>query len=349
MPHIYKSSIAGQCNLPLGKIKPVRERYVSMSDAEQLSKETIANFFGNLEGPGFGLDDKFFITMGQRIADRAQIRPGSTVLDVASATGTSLFPAAEIVGETGKVIGTDLAIEMVQKTGAEIKRRGLRNVEMLHMDVETLEFADDSYDHLLSGFVLSFLPNISTTLSEFRRLLKPGGRIAVSTFDESGFPWGWFEHLLIIEGICSRMADLVSYVFQQLGTEDEMLAIFLEAGFKNIEVLDEDYEEVYSEENTWWESLLSSKDFALIQPLENETKEKSRPRHSSSFKNSKNLMGFTSDTVHSSHWRRLQHDAFIGKSQTWLWAILRQIRETKLCDTEAFNLTLDRRSHQEHP
>ncbi len=96
-----------------------------MSAAGQHSKKTIANFFGDLEGPGFGLDDKFFIIMGQRIAERAQIRPGSTVLDVASGTGTSLFPAAEIVGETGKVIGTDLAIEMVQKTGAEIKRRGV--------------------------------------------------------------------------------------------------------------------------------------------------------------------------------------------------------------------------------
>ncbi len=245
-----------------------------MSDAGKRTKETIANFFGDLEGPGFGLDDRFFTTMGQRIAERAQIRPGSTVLDVASGTGTSLFPAAEIVGETGKVIGTDLAIEMVQKTGAEIKRRELRNVEMLHMDAESLEFADDSFDHLLCGFVLFFLPNLSATLSEFRRLLKPGGRIAVSTFDESGFPWGWFEHLLIIEGICSRMADLSSFVFQQLETEDEMLTIFQQAGFKNIEVITEDYEDVYQDENTWWESLLSTKDFALIHPLENETKEK---------------------------------------------------------------------------
>ncbi len=70
------------------------------------------------------------------------------------------------------------------------------------------------------------------------------------------------------------MADLSSFVVQQLETENEMLTIFQEAGFENIEVIAEDYEDVYQDENAWWESLLSTKDFALIHPLDNETKEK---------------------------------------------------------------------------
>ncbi|MGE5462125.1 MAG: class I SAM-dependent methyltransferase [Syntrophothermus sp.] len=115
----------------------------------------------------------------------AQISNGARILDIATGRGAVLFPAAEAVGEQGHVTGIDLSKEMVEETRREIQGRNLKNVDLKIMDSEHLEFPDGSFDLVFCSFAIFFFPQLERALSEMMRVLKPGGRIAVSTWGRS--------------------------------------------------------------------------------------------------------------------------------------------------------------------
>jgi O-methyltransferase / aklanonic acid methyltransferase len=125
-----------------------------------------------------------FTYFGQRLVEEAAVGHGQRVLDVACGRGAVLFPAAQRVGAAGEVIGIDLAEEMVRATNIEARRRGL-SVSARVMDAERLQFADSTFSRVLCGFGLMFFPHLEQALNEFRRVLEPGGRIGVSTWQVS--------------------------------------------------------------------------------------------------------------------------------------------------------------------
>ncbi len=124
---------------------------------------------------------RYFPIFGEWLVETAQIPKGAKVLDVACGRGAVLFPAAERVGPRGQVTGIDLADGMARETEMEIERRGLNQAEARQMDAENLTFPDSSFDFVLCGFSLQFFPHLQQALSEFRRVLKPSGHIAVTT------------------------------------------------------------------------------------------------------------------------------------------------------------------------
>ena len=129
----------------------------------------------DVAGPGC------FAHFGRRLVKAADIAPGQRVLDVATGRGAALFPAAERVGAGGDVTGVDLAEGMIRLTREEAARRGV-SVSLRVMDAEALDFPDASFDRVLCGFGLMFFPHLDRALREFRRVLKPGGRVALSTW-----------------------------------------------------------------------------------------------------------------------------------------------------------------------
>lgn len=122
-----------------------------------------------------------FAYFGRRLVEVVGIAAGQHVLDVATGRGAVLFPAAERAGSTGTVVGIDLAEEMMQATNAEAIQRGAA-VRLRVMDAEHLDFPDASFDRVLCGFGIMFFPRVEHALDEFRRVLKPGGRVGVSTW-----------------------------------------------------------------------------------------------------------------------------------------------------------------------
>lgn len=103
------------------------------------------------------------------------------MLDVATGRGAVLFPAAERAGATGEVVGVDLAEGMVQATNEEAARRGVASRVQV-MDAEHLDFPEATFDRLFCAFGIMFFPYQARALGEFRRVLKPGGRLGVSTW-----------------------------------------------------------------------------------------------------------------------------------------------------------------------
>src|SRR5215208_6102197 len=122
-----------------------------------------------------------FAHFGRRLVALAGVEPGQHVLDVATGRGAVLFPAAERVGAAGEAVGVDLAEGMVQATNEEATRRGVAT--RLHvMDAERLDFPDETFDRVFCGFGIMFFPRQDRALGEFQRVLKPGGRLGMSTW-----------------------------------------------------------------------------------------------------------------------------------------------------------------------
>src|SRR2546422_5525496 len=123
----------------------------------------------------------------ERLLDVAEVKPGDSVLDVGTATGSAAIAAARRVGETGRVVGIDTSPKMVKKARESAAESGLITLEFHLMDSASLEFTDGSFDAVISCFGQPETPwDVPTALLEWRRVLVPGGRFVHCGEGDSG-------------------------------------------------------------------------------------------------------------------------------------------------------------------
>ncbi|MCP5049530.1 MAG: arsenite methyltransferase [bacterium] len=160
----------------------------------------------------------------------ASLKPGETVLDLGSGGGFDCFLSARAVGDDGHVIGVDMTPDMVSKARRNLEKTGAQNIEFRLGEIEHLPVADNSVDVIISNCVINLSPQKSKVYKEAFRVLKPGGRLAISDVVATAeLPEQVLKDLTLYTGCVSGASSI---------TENEnMLA---DAGFNDIEIKPKD-------------------------------------------------------------------------------------------------------------
>lgn len=164
----------------------------------------------------------------------ASLEPGQAVLDLGSGGGIDCFLAAQRVGDSGRVIGVDMTPSMIEKAERNKAKMGLENVEFRQGQIEELPVESDSVDVVISNCVINLSPDKPAVFREAFRVLRPGGRIAVSD--------------MVTQGRFSpeERADLAAWSGCITGAEDvvDYVGAIRAAGFTDISVRDKDAPDV---------------------------------------------------------------------------------------------------------
>lgn len=155
------------------------------------------------------------------------VRRGDTALDIGAGAGNDSLIAARLVGRDGHVIAVDLTLAMTRKLRYCVAELGARNVDVLQGSAEALPLADESIDSITSNGALNLVPDKRRAIGEMFRVLRPGGRLQIAdvvirrpvTVDCRQDPRLWVE--------CIVGATV----------EENLLAMFRDAGFESIEVV----------------------------------------------------------------------------------------------------------------
>ncbi|HEU0013790.1 MAG TPA: arsenite methyltransferase [Longimicrobium sp.] len=156
----------------------------------------------------------------------AELREGETVLDLGSGGGIDVLLSAKRVGPTGKAYGLDMTDEMLELARANQREAGVANAEFLKGDIEHMPLPDDAVDVIISNCVINLAADKGQVLREAFRVLKPGGRFAVSDVVIRGE---------VPEAVRRSLELWVGCVAGAL-REDEYVALLKDAGFEEVEV-----------------------------------------------------------------------------------------------------------------
>lgn len=211
----------------------VRDRYGAFAESslstEHEGVRAVAEAFGYSaeELSSIPADANMGLSCGNPTA-YAHLRPGEVVVDLGCGGGLDIFLAAPKVGPEGRAIGIDMTPEMIERARRNAEKGGYTNVEFHLATIDKLPLPDASVDCVISNCVINLAPDKQAVFREIARVLKPGGRLAVSDIAlKKNLPVEVSSDLLAYVG-CVAGAILI----------DDYKRGLIEAGFAHAEIVD---------------------------------------------------------------------------------------------------------------
>ncbi len=196
----------------------VREKYAAVAQSGISSKtqgvQAIAEAFGYSaeELASIPAEANMGLSCGNPVAT-ANLRPGEVVVDLGSGGGIDVFLAARMVGPTGKAIGIDMTLEMVERARANSEKQHLDNVVFHLASIDMLPIPDASVDCVISNCVINLAADKPAVFREIFRVLKPGGRVAISDIAiKKTLPGDLGKDLLAYVGCIAGAMPIVDYI-----------------------------------------------------------------------------------------------------------------------------------------
>ena len=199
----------------------------------------------------------FWSRYGRQTVARLRLAPGDCVLDVCCGSGASAIPAAETVGPDGSVVGVDLAGNLLALARRKAEQRGLTNIEFRSGDMTQLPFEEGSFDVVVCVFGIFFVPDMESALRELKRVLRTGGKLAITT-------WGprFFEpaSTAFWKSVRSVRPDLYKGFnpWDRISEVDAVRSLLLSAGLEHVEAVAEPGWQTVNSPEDWWAMIMGS-------------------------------------------------------------------------------------------
>lgn len=226
-----------------------------MTDKTDEAKKTAASTYNAASDYYDHPANTFWSRYGRRTIERLRLAGDERVLDVCCGSGASAIPAAEIVGQTGSVIGVDLAENLLAL--ARSKALGLTNIEFQLGDMTQLPFEDGSFDVVVCVFGIFFVPDMEVGLRELKRVLRSGGKLAITT-------WGlrFFEpaSTAFWESVREVRPDLYKGFnpWDRISEVEALSSLLRSVGFEKIEAVAESGSQPVNSPDDWWAMIMGS-------------------------------------------------------------------------------------------
>lgn len=199
----------------------------------------------------------FWGRYGRKTVERLRLGPGERVLDVCCGSGASAIPAAEIVGRTGSVVGVDLSENLLELARSKAKQQGLENIEFRSGDMTQLPFEEASFDVVVCVFGIFFVPDMDAALRALKRVLRTGGKLAITTWGPRLFEPANTEFW---DSVRNVRPDLYKGFnpWDRISDVDSVRSLLAAAGLSEVEVVAESGSQLLSSPEDWWAMIMGS-------------------------------------------------------------------------------------------
>lgn len=199
----------------------------------------------------------FWERHGRRAVELLGLQAGWSVLDVGCGTGASALPAARAVGPEGRVLGIDVAENMLARARTKAEAQGLCNVSFELADMSATGWPDASFDAVIGVFSVFFVPDTAAQVAELWRLLRPGGRLAVTVWAPDAFEPGASVFAEAARPFLPDL-DLSARPWQRLTEPQALRRLLLESGTSEPAIHPVADRQPLADPEDWWSVALGS-------------------------------------------------------------------------------------------